>query len=52
VTIEDLAQAVHDGLVDASEEQRAVLEQAWQIARRPYLTLVPPLPEDDGGDGQ
>jgi hypothetical protein len=31
-TIEALAQAVHDGLVDASDEQRAVLEQAWQVA--------------------
>jgi DNA-binding transcriptional ArsR family regulator len=51
VTIEDLAQAVHDGLVEASEEQRAVLEQAWQLARRPHLTLVPPL-AGDGDDGQ
>jgi DNA-binding IclR family transcriptional regulator len=47
VTIQDLAQAVHDGLVEASEKQRAILEQAWQIARRPRLTLVPPLPDDD-----
>jgi hypothetical protein len=39
-TIEALAQAVHDGLVDASDEQRAVLEQAWQIANRPRLTLL------------
>jgi S-DNA-T family DNA segregation ATPase FtsK/SpoIIIE len=39
-TIEALAQAVHDGLVDASDEQRAVLEQAWQIASRPRLTLL------------
>jgi hypothetical protein len=52
VTIEDLAQAVHDGLVEANEEQRAVLEQAWQIANRPHLTLVPPLPDNDQGDGQ
>jgi hypothetical protein len=52
VTIEDLAQAVHDGLVEASEEQRAVLEQAWQIAHHPHLTLVPPLPDSDESDGQ
>ena len=39
-TIEALAQAVHDGLVDASDEQRAVLEQAWQVANRPRLTLL------------
>ena len=31
-TIEALAQAVHDGLVDATDEQREVLEQVWQIA--------------------
>jgi len=40
---------VYEGLVDASEEQRAVLEQAWQIARWPRLTLVPPLPDNDEG---
>jgi hypothetical protein len=39
-TIEDLAQAVHDGLVEADDEQRAVLEQALQIASRPRLTLL------------
>jgi hypothetical protein len=47
-TIEALAQAVHDGLVDASDEQRAVLEQAWQIANRPRLTLL----HGGGSDGQ
>jgi len=52
MTIEALAQAVHEGLVEASQEQRAVLEQAWQIARRPRLTLVPPLPGNDEGYGQ
>ena len=31
---------MHDGLVDADDEQREVLEQAWQIACRPRLTLV------------
>ena len=49
MTIEALAQAMHEGLVDANEEQRAVLEQAWQIARRPQLSLVPPLPDNDEG---
>jgi DNA-binding transcriptional ArsR family regulator len=39
-TLEDLAEAVHDGLVDADDEQRAVLEQVWQITRRPRMTLV------------
>ena len=46
-TIEALAQAVHDGLVDASDEQRAVLEQAWQVANRPRLTLL----QGGGSDG-
>ena len=32
-------------------EQRAILEQAWQIARRPHLSLVPPL-NDDRDDRQ
>ncbi len=43
-----LAQAVHDGLVDASDEQREVLEQVWQIAHRPRLTLL----QGSGGRGQ
>jgi DNA-binding IclR family transcriptional regulator len=47
-TIEALAQAVHDGLVDATDEQREVLEQAWQIAQRPRLTLL----QGGGGGGQ
>jgi hypothetical protein len=47
-TIKALAQAVHDGLVDATDEQREVLEQAWQIAQRPRLTLV----QGGGGGGQ
>jgi hypothetical protein len=47
-TIEALAQAVHDGLVDATDEQREVLEQAWQIAQRPRLTLL----QGGVGDGQ
>ena len=41
-TLEDLAQAVHDGLVDADDEQRAVLEQV--LADRP-----PPAPDPRPG---
>jgi DNA-binding transcriptional ArsR family regulator len=52
VTIEEVARAMHDGLVEATEKQRAVLERAWEIAHRPHLTLVPPLPDDDEGNGQ
>jgi DNA-binding transcriptional ArsR family regulator len=51
VTIHALAQAVHEGLVEADGEQREVLEQVWQLTSRPHLALVPPLPEDDG-DGE
>ena len=47
-TIDDLAQAVHDGLVEADHEQRAVLEQALEIASRPQLTLL----LGGGGGGQ
>jgi hypothetical protein len=40
-TIAHLAEAVHDGLVPGvTEEQREVLEQVWQIAHRPRLTVV------------
>jgi hypothetical protein len=50
VTIEALADAVHEGLVDVDDDTRAVLEQARQIrdraARRPHLTIVPD-PESD-----
>ncbi len=47
-TIAQLAEAVHDGLVpDVTDEQREVLEQVWQIARRPRLTLV----QGGGGNG-
>ena len=48
-TIEALAQAVHDGLVDATDEQREVLEQAWQIAQPPGDS---PSSRAAGGDGQ
>ena len=50
VTVEMLADAVHDGLVEVDDDTRAVLEQARQIrdqaARRPHLTVVPD-PESD-----
>jgi hypothetical protein len=50
VTIEALADAVHDGLVDVDDDTRAVLERARAIrdraARRPHLTVVPD-PESD-----
>ena len=55
VTVEALADMVHDGLVDVDDDTRAVLEQARQIrdrqrAGRPHLTVV--HPEDAaGGDG-
>jgi hypothetical protein len=47
-TLEDLAQAVHDGLVDADEDARTVLEQVRRIAGRKRLSAVPDTP----GDGQ
>jgi hypothetical protein len=50
VTIEALADLVHEGLADVDDDTRAVLEQVRQIrdgaARRPYLTVVPD-PESD-----
>jgi hypothetical protein len=45
-TIEALAELVHNGVVQADDEQRAILEQAWQIARRPRLIVL------QGGNGQ
>ena len=55
VTVEALADAVHDGLVDVDDDTRAVLEQARQIrdrqrAVRPHLTVVHPPEEDAAGD--
>jgi len=47
-TLEDLAQAVHDGLVDADKDARTVLEQVRWIAGRKRLSAVP----DPPGDGQ
>ena len=51
VTVEMLADAVHDGLADVDDDTRAVLEQARQIrdqatVRHPHLTVVPD-PESD-----
>ena len=51
VTVEMLADAVHDGLIDVDDDTRAVLEQARRIrdqatVRRPHLTVVP-NPESD-----
>jgi hypothetical protein len=50
VTIEALADAVHDGLIEVDGDTRAVLEQVRQIrdraAWRPHLTIVPD-PESD-----
>ncbi len=50
VTIEALADLVHEGLVDVDDDTRAVLEQARQIrdraARRPHLTVVPDSESD------
>ena len=54
VTVEALADMVHDGLADVDDDTRAVLEQARAIrnrqrAGRPHLTVVQP-PEDAAGD--
>ena len=48
LTIEALAQYVVEGLVDADDEQRAVLEHAHDLIRRQRLTLV----QGGGGDTQ
>jgi hypothetical protein len=55
VTVEALADAVHDGLVDVDDETREVFEQARQIrdrqrAARPHLTVVHPPDDDAAGD--
>ena len=54
VTVEALADMVHDGQADVDDDTRAVLEQARRIMdrqreSRPYLTIVRP-PEDVAGD--
>ena len=45
-TLEDLAQAVRDGQVEADDDARAVLEQVRRIASRKRLTAVPDAPGD------
>jgi hypothetical protein len=45
-TLEDLAQAVHDGLVDADDDARGVLEEVRRIAGRKRLSVVPGPPAD------
>jgi hypothetical protein len=47
-TLEDLAQAVHDGLVDADDEARDVLEEVRRIAGKKRLAVVP----DPAADGE
>ena len=39
-TLEDLAEAVHQGLVEADDDARNVLEEVRRIAARPRLTLL------------
>jgi hypothetical protein len=46
LTIEQLAQVVVDGLVEATPEQRQVLEQAHDMIRRQRITIV----RDSDGD--
>jgi hypothetical protein len=43
-TLEDLAQAVHDGLVEADDDSRGVLEEVRRIAGRKRLSVVPGPP--------
>jgi predicted ArsR family transcriptional regulator len=45
-TLEDLAEAVHQGLVEADDDARSVMEEVRRIAARPRLTLL-----QGGGDG-
>ena len=45
-TLEDLAQAVHDGLVDADDDARGVLEEVRRIAGRKRLSVVSGPPAD------
>ena len=48
-TIAELAEAAHGGRIPGmTGEQREVLEQVWQIAHRPRLTVI----EGGGGDSQ
>ena len=43
-TLEDLAQAVRDGLVDADDDARGVLEEVRRIVGRKRLSVVPGPP--------
>ena len=45
-TLVELAESVHDGGTPVTDEQRAVLEQVWQITHRPRLTVI----QGGGGD--
>jgi hypothetical protein len=45
-TLEELAQAVHDGLVDADDDARSVLEEVRRIAGLKRLSVVPGPPAD------
>ena len=47
-TLEDLAQAAHDGLVEVDEDARDVLEEVRRIAGRKRLSVVPSPPDGDG----
>jgi hypothetical protein len=47
-TLEDLAQAVHNGLVDADDGARHVLEEVRRITGRKRLSVV----TDPPGDGE
>ena len=47
-TLEDLAQAAHDGLVDVDEDARDVLEEVRRIAGRKRLSVVPSPPDGNG----
>jgi hypothetical protein len=47
-TLVELAQAVHDGEVDADDDARAVLEEVRRIAARKRFSVVP----DPPGDGE
>jgi hypothetical protein len=47
-TLEDFAQAAHDGLVDVDEDLAQVLEEVRRIAGRKRLSVVPIPPDGDG----
>ena len=49
-TLEDLAQAAHDGLVDVDDDARDVLEEVRRIAGRKRLSVVPSPPDPTESD--